>query len=94
MTTSIPNKKTLCTQACTLNPVVIIGQQGLTQAVQLEIERALLDHELIKLRINASTREERKAMIQEICKTRDSQLIQAVGHIAIFYRKRKEQEQE
>lgn len=74
-------------QAHPLKPVVLLGQHGLTEAVQLEIEQALLDHELIKVRIPIADRDERKQVIVEICQARQAELVQAIGHIIVLYRK-------
>ncbi len=83
------NKKTLHqlrSLAHDLKPVVMIGAQGLTVAVHEEIERALEAHELIKIRVNAGDREQRKAMTDEICAKHEATLIQAIGHIATVFR--------
>lgn len=87
MTISKEARLKLKKQAHHLNPVVMIGSKGLTAAVQLEIERALLDHELIKIKIHAENKEERKEMIETICKARDAEFIGAIGYVAIIYRK-------
>jgi len=85
-------KRKLKAQAHHLKPIVIIGNKGLTESVQLEIERALFDHELIKIRVNAEDNAARKAMADEICRARDAELINIIGHIAIIYRKNEEKE--
>ena len=69
-----------------LKPIVIIGGDGLTPGVHNEIDRALNDHELIKIRVNADDRQERKLMTEEILKFHHAELIGSVGHIAIIYR--------
>jgi RNA-binding protein len=69
-----------------LNPVVMIGQSGLTAAVLAEIEGALNAHELIKIKIRAE-KEERVQISQKICEDTDAQLIQNIGQVAIIYRK-------
>ena len=79
-------KHNLRRRAHELKTVVIVGNQGLTEAVHLEIERALIAHELIKIKINAEDKTSRGNMIDEIGKTHDAQVIQTVGHIAVFYR--------
>lgn len=76
-----------------LKPVVIIGNQGLTDAVQLEIEQALLTHELIKIRVNAKDKSERRTMIHQICEERDAKLVQTIGHLAVIYRKSEEKKE-
>lgn len=73
-----------------LKPIVIIGGDGLTPGVHNEIDRALNDHELIKIRVNAEDRNERKLLIQEILNYHHAELIGSVGHIAIIYRLQKE----
>lgn len=66
--------------------VVIIGQHGLSDNVVLEIDQALETHELIKVRVNASDRDERNTLIDQIAQRTQSQVIQRIGHIAVFYR--------
>jgi len=83
------DKKTLKAQAHSLNPVVMIGQSGLTAAVLAEIEIALNSHELIKIRIRAE-REDRKQITEKICADTKAELIQSIGQIAIIYRKNPE----
>ncbi len=83
-------RKILKQRAHHLNPVVRIGQKGLREAVHLEITSALLAHELIKIDIAADSREDRALMIAEIGEAHGAELIQAIGHIAVFYRKNEE----
>lgn len=82
-------RKFLRTKAHSLKPVVITGQHGITPAVLNEINLALDHHELIKVRVNAGQREERQAMITQICAETTAELIQAIGHIITLYRKAK-----
>ena len=70
-----------------LKPVVIIGQHGLSEGVTGEIDAALDAHELIKVRVNAADRDERKAMIEAICEQNKADFVNAIGHVAIFYRR-------
>lgn len=79
-------KKKLKAQAHPLNPVVIIGQAGLTAAVTKEINLALDTHELIKVRIRAE-KEERTAIREQICLDTQAELVQSIGQIAVLYRK-------
>ena len=79
-------KKKLKAQAHPLNPVVIIGQAGLTAAVINEINHALDAHELIKVKIRAE-RDERAAIKEQICTETRAELIQSIGQIAVIYRK-------
>ena len=68
-----------------LNPVVIVSN-GLNKGVTAEIDRALTDHELIKIRINAADRDEKKELVDAICSTLGAELVQMAGHIALLYR--------
>lgn len=70
-----------------LKPIVMIGGKGLTETVNQEIDRALFDHELIKIRISVADREERKKLFEEICEIHHAFAIQMIGGIATLYRK-------
>jgi RNA-binding protein len=68
-----------------LNPIVIISN-GLSANIATELERALNDHELIKIRVNAEDRDEKKEILDSICAKHSAELIQLTGHIALLYR--------
>ncbi len=74
-------------KAHALKPVVIVGNQGLTENVNMEIARALYDHELIKIRIMAADRQAKKDIFAEIGKIHKAELIQLVGNIGVLYLK-------
>jgi len=67
--------------------VVIIGQHGLTDNVMEEINNGLDIHELLKVRVNAGDREERNKLIDTIALQTHAEVIQRIGHVAVFYRK-------
>ena len=71
----------------TLKPVVSIGNAGLSKAVLREIELSLDHHELMKIKVGGAERDERKRIITRICDRFDAELVQAIGHIALIYRK-------
>jgi RNA-binding protein len=79
-------KKKLKAQAHPLNPVVMIGQSGLTPAVIKEINLALDAHELIKIKIRAE-RDARSVIREQIGTETHAELIQSIGQVAVFYRK-------
>src|SRR5690606_10157956 len=66
--------------------VIVIVSNGLKKNVSDEIDRALSDHELIKIRINASDREEKLGLAAAICKKLNAELIQMSGHVALLLR--------
>jgi RNA-binding protein len=72
-----------------LEPVVIVGGDGLTPAVVAEIDRSLKNHELIKVRVNAD-RDEREAMLREICTRTSAQPVQHIGKILVLFRENPE----
>ena len=80
-------KRHLKKLAHSLKPVVMVGQNGLTDGVYNELDAALETHELVKVRINAGDREERMEMLDGICKKTGSVLVQRIGHVAIFFRR-------
>ena len=67
-------------------PVIIVGANGLSEAVMKEMERALDHHELIKVRLNAADRERRSVMITQIGQALEAELVQCVGHVATWFR--------
>jgi RNA-binding protein len=67
-------------------PVVTTGQRGITDAVIAEIDQALAHHELIKIRLGSTDRDERERMTREICEKTASSWVQNIGRIAIIYR--------
>ena len=79
-------KKYLRSRAHKLKPVVIIGAAGLTDAVINEIDTSIEHHELIKVRVNASDRTQRKTMIDTICERVNTEVISVIGHIVVLYR--------
>jgi RNA-binding protein len=83
-------RRALKQQAHHLKPVVMLGQAGLTEGVLAEVERALLDHELIKVRITGYDRDERDAQVAEIARQTNAALVQRIGNVAVLYRKRPE----
>lgn len=76
--------------AHTLKPVVMIGNNGLTDNVLNEIENALERHELIKVRVSGLEKEDRTQMLNEIAEKTTADLVQVIGHIGGFYRPAKE----
>jgi RNA-binding protein len=75
-----------------LKPVVIIGQKGLSENLHAEIERALGDHELIKLRIPAQAREDKRAFGEALCERHGAALIESIGNVIVIYRRNPEQD--
>jgi len=86
MSITSEQKKHFRTLGHKLNPLVTVAAKGLTENLQLEVDRALEDHELIKVKFMIADREVKKQLIQELCNVVEAQIIQEVGHIALIYR--------
>jgi putative YhbY family RNA-binding protein len=69
-----------------LDPVVIVGEAGLTPAVLAEIDRSLAAHELIKVRVGGDDREARLAMRDRVVAELDAASVQVIGKLLVFYR--------
>jgi RNA-binding protein len=69
-----------------LKPVIRLGNAGLTDAVATETARALLDHELIKVKAPGGDREARDAIFVELAQRTSSALVHQIGNIAVLYR--------
>ena len=69
-----------------LNPVVMIGAKGLTDAVMQEIELALNSHELIKIKLPSNSKPEKTALLTQITAQSSSEAIKLIGRIAVIYR--------
>ena len=72
-------------QAHHLKPVVMIGQQGVTESVIEAVNQSLDAHELIKIRFN-SFKEQKKTLAADIGEQTRSELLGVIGNIAIYYR--------
>jgi RNA-binding protein len=73
--------------AHSLKPVVIIGNQGLSDTVKREIDSALAHHELIKIKANADDAGMRQAWLETICTDLNAAAVQAIGKILVVYRR-------
>lgn len=79
-------KQKLKAKAHALKPIILIGNNGLTEAVNKEIDRALNDHELIKIRISTDDKELRRELFKQLCEVNSAELVQTIGLIGVIYR--------
>ena len=70
-----------------LNPVVRVGGNGLSPSVLQEVNRALDDHELIKIKIAVGDRELRDSLVTQLCATVSAGLVQRIGNTATLLRR-------
>lgn len=85
-------KRFLRSQAHHLQPVVMIGKQGLADSVVQKIDEELDRHELIKIRFVDYERNEQKTMMSEIEAQTSSICAGKIGHLGIFYRQHPDEE--
>ena len=69
-----------------LRPVVTIAGKGLSATVLEELDRALNDHELIKVKVAVGDREQRDSVIATVCERSSAVLVQRIGNIATLLR--------
>jgi len=69
-----------------LNPVVMIGNNGLTENVLKEIDLNLNAHELIKIQVAGDDRDARKLIYSEICTQTSAIPVHHIGKQLVIYR--------
>ena len=72
--------------AHSLKPFVMIGQHGLSESVLAELESTLLKHELIKIKLRVSDREEKQQIVDKILKISKAELVQVIGGVLVIFR--------
>jgi RNA-binding protein len=89
MELSEKQKKHLRRLAHPLQPIVMLGNAGLTDGVVNELDRALSDHELVKVSARVGDRDARNAALAALAARTAAHLVQRVGHVGVFYRRGK-----
>ncbi|MFH8133184.1 ribosome assembly RNA-binding protein YhbY [Pantoea osteomyelitidis] len=90
MNLSTKQKQHLKGLAHPLKPVVMLGNNGLTEGVLAEIEHALEHHELIKVKIATEDRETRQLVVEAILRETRACNVQVIGKTLVLYRPSKE----
>ena len=70
-----------------LRRVVTVAAKGLTESVIAEIDRALNDHELIKVKLAVDDREVKQTIIETLTDTLGAEVVQTIGHIVLLLRR-------
>jgi putative YhbY family RNA-binding protein len=92
LTITPTQRKTLKGDAHDLNPVVMIGNDGLTPAVIKEARLAISHHGLIKIRVFGDDRDARNAIYEELCDKLDAAPVQHIGKLLVLWRPKDELE--
>jgi RNA-binding protein len=69
-----------------LKPIVTVGDNGLSEGVLSELNRALDDHELIKIKLALTEREDRQTVTDEINQLPNTEVVQQIGKILLLFR--------
>lgn len=72
------------------DPIVMIGNAGLSAGIVNELDIALGAHELVKVRARVGDREARDAALDQLAQQTSSSLVQRIGNVGVFYRAHKE----
>ncbi|CUU22733.1 ribosome assembly RNA-binding protein YhbY [Duffyella gerundensis] len=90
MNLSTKQKQHLKGLAHPLKPVVMLGNNGLTEGVLAEIEQALEHHELIKVKIATEDRETKNLVVEAIVRETRASNVQVIGKTLVLFRPSKE----
>jgi putative YhbY family RNA-binding protein len=71
-----------------LEPVVRVGQPGLSDRLVAEVERALAAHALVKIRLDESDRDRREELGEALSARTDAAIVQRVGKVLVLWRPR------
>jgi putative YhbY family RNA-binding protein len=84
-------RRALRAKAHHLQPVVIVGQHGLSPAVLHEVDLALDKHELIKVRVFSDDRAAREELLEKLCAEMECAAVQHLGKVFVLWREGPEQ---
>lgn len=73
-----------------LKPVLLMGGKGVTAGVLKELEQALDDHELIKVRLSGGDHAARAGDLAKLIESSHAEAVQTIGHIAVLFRRNDE----
>lgn len=92
LTVTARERQKLKARAHSLEPIVQIGNAGVTDQVVKELDRALAAHELIKVKVAAPDRESREAICEDVVARLDAAEVQRVGKVLVLWRPKPEDE--
>jgi RNA-binding protein len=87
MAISPSQRRYLRSLAHDLHPVILLGAKGATDAVVKELDLALSHHELVKVKLSGSDKEERDAQIAFLIEGTGAESVQQIGHIVVLFRR-------
>ena len=73
-----------------LNPIVTVGQHGMKESINTELDIALDYHQLVKIKVSVGDRDTRDELINTLAIMHSAYLVQRTGNVALLYRKNKD----
>ena len=70
-----------------LKPAVTVAGNGLSAGVMAEVERALSDHELVKIKLAVGSKAARSSLADELCRQTGAELVQSIGNVILVLRR-------
>jgi RNA-binding protein len=70
----------------TLTPVIDVGPGGVTESLRKELDKALSDHELVKVRVRFGDKNRRARIFAELAPMAEACLVKDAGYVALLYR--------
>lgn len=89
-TLTLSDRKKLKSQAHDLKPVIQVGKFGITPALIAAVDKALLDHELIKVKF-MDFKDEKKELSEKISQETGSEIISVIGNVLTLYKENEEE---
>lgn len=86
MAMSGKQKRYLRGLAHSLKTVVTVGSKGLSENVLMEVDAALTQHELVKIKLPPSPRAERELQMRSISAATDAEIVQVIGRTGVLFR--------
>jgi RNA-binding protein len=74
-----------------LRPVILLGAKGVSDAVTKELELALDQHELVKIKLSGGDRDQRQQQIDALTEATGAQMVQQIGHTASVFRRNEDE---
>ena len=83
----LPSARQLRAIGHKLHPILTVAGNGLSESVLMELDRALIDHELIKVKLAVGGRDTRDQVLAELLESSGASLVQRVGNTALVLRR-------
>lgn len=87
MALSPSQRRYLRSLAHDLNPVILLGAKGATDAVLKELDGALSHHELVKVKLSGGDKDERQAQIDVLTGGTGAEQVHQIGHVVVLFRR-------